>query len=146
MTQVNGTAHAQPDTDPIPSMEYAMTLNQNEYASTYLGNKLDALTERLNRIEQDRRRAAQPLSADSEDRAAECENDEVLDRLSSTTSAELDQVRHALERLKAGHYGRCEDCGAPISEARLQALPEATRCLQCINPDTARQQPVHSNA
>lgn len=118
-----------------------MTLTPDEYASAYLGNKLDVLTARLNCIELDRRRAVQALSADSEDRATECENDEVLDRLSSTTVAELDQVRHALDRLHAGHYGSCEGCGAPISEARLHARPEATHCLQCA-PAAVQRHPV----
>lgn len=137
MTQVNGEIRARPDTDTNLKTEPFMSLTSSESASAYLGKKRDALTERLQRIESDRRRATQPLSADSEDRAVECENDEVLDRLSSATAAELDQVRHALERLQAGHYGLCERCGAAIGEARLLALPEATRCLSCSEPAAA---------
>ncbi len=43
----------------------------------------------------------------------------------------LRQVEFAVERLKAGSYGICEDCGAKISAARLKALPSASRCTQC---------------
>jgi DnaK suppressor protein len=39
----------------------------------------------------------------------------------------------ALDRLAAGCYGRCEVCGGPIGEARLRALPQATRCLRDQN-------------
>ncbi len=51
----------------------------------------------------------------------------VLDEL-VTLDAELVQVTAALERLDAGQYGRCEDCGEPIPEERLSALPTARRC------------------
>ena len=37
----------------------------------------------------------------------------------------------ALERLRAGRYGLCEECDGPIAPARLAALPEVTTCLPC---------------
>lgn len=37
----------------------------------------------------------------------------------------------ALERLREGRYGTCEECGAQIAAARLAALPEVTTCLPC---------------
>lgn len=41
------------------------------------------------------------------------------------------QVRAALARIDDGTYGTCTDCGAQISEARLQVRPEAARCIDC---------------
>jgi DnaK suppressor protein len=43
----------------------------------------------------------------------------------------LDEINSALRRLDAGTYGRCEECGAAIPKARLQALPYARHCLKC---------------
>lgn len=43
----------------------------------------------------------------------------------------LENVEVALQRLEAGTYGLCSDCGQPISEKRLQALPWATRDIAC---------------
>jgi DnaK suppressor protein len=43
----------------------------------------------------------------------------------------LERVERALERLAAGQYGRCEDCGQPIPAERLEALPYATLCVPC---------------
>jgi DnaK suppressor protein len=37
----------------------------------------------------------------------------------------------ALERLREGLYGVCEECDEPIAPARLTALPEVTTCLRC---------------
>lgn len=43
----------------------------------------------------------------------------------------IDEIDLAQARLAAGTYGVCEDCGKPIAAARLEALPEATRCVSC---------------
>jgi RNA polymerase-binding protein DksA len=41
------------------------------------------------------------------------------------------QTERALERLHAGTYGLCENCGNPIGKARMQAFPRATLCVEC---------------
>ena len=41
------------------------------------------------------------------------------------------QIQAALDRIRGGRYGVCEACGHRIAEARLTALPWATRCLPC---------------
>jgi phage/conjugal plasmid C-4 type zinc finger TraR family protein len=40
-------------------------------------------------------------------------------------------VNRAIAKVAEGSYGRCDDCGEPIEDARLDALPTATRCLSC---------------
>ncbi len=42
---------------------------------------------------------------------------------------ERERVLDALHRLDEGTYGICVDCGRPIDEARLEARPQAERCL-----------------
>lgn len=46
-------------------------------------------------------------------------------------TAELGDIEAALERLDAGTYGQCNDCGATIPPARLNAYPTAKRCIDC---------------
>lgn len=43
----------------------------------------------------------------------------------------LAEVIAAVERLDAGSYGRCEECGATISSERLAARPAARHCVAC---------------
>jgi DnaK suppressor protein len=43
----------------------------------------------------------------------------------------INRLTAALERLVEGTYGQCEVCGGEIERARLEALPEAMRCLDC---------------
>ncbi|MEV0996076.1 TraR/DksA family transcriptional regulator [Nonomuraea sp. NPDC050202] len=40
-------------------------------------------------------------------------------------------IMEALKRIDEGLYGRCVDCGSPVPEGRLEARPEAARCVQC---------------
>jgi DnaK suppressor protein len=46
-------------------------------------------------------------------------------------TAELGDIEAALERLDAGTYGQCADCGVTIPPARLNAYPTAKRCIDC---------------
>lgn len=43
----------------------------------------------------------------------------------------LVQVDRAMQRLAEGKYGTCERCGGTIDSLRLEALPEATLCVEC---------------
>lgn len=43
----------------------------------------------------------------------------------------LAEIDAATERLQAGTYGTCEQCGEPIGEGRLEARPAARRCIGC---------------
>jgi DnaK suppressor protein len=56
---------------------------------------------------------------------------EIRDGMNDEAVGELRDISRALERLDAGNYGTCENCGEPIKPARLQALPYATRCIAC---------------
>ncbi len=51
--------------------------------------------------------------------------------LDERESAELRLLDAALERIRAGSYGQCLDCGEDIPAARLHAAPAAARCLAC---------------
>lgn len=47
---------------------------------------------------------------------------------------EVDSLRRidsALQRLKDGQFGVCQQCGEAIPQQRLEAQPEAVACLQC---------------
>jgi len=43
----------------------------------------------------------------------------------------LSQIEDALERMKDNIYGECEECGEPIAENRLRALPSTRVCVEC---------------
>ncbi|WP_337175554.1 TraR/DksA family transcriptional regulator [Paludisphaera sp.] len=43
----------------------------------------------------------------------------------------LRMIDAALDRVDAGGYGACQECGGPIAKARLQALPYTPHCIEC---------------
>ena len=45
----------------------------------------------------------------------------------------LKQVEAALEKVAQDKYGTCEQCEAEIPEARLEIMPYAEFCTQCLS-------------
>ena len=43
----------------------------------------------------------------------------------------IGKIREALDRIEAGGFGECEDCGDQIGDARLKARPVTTLCIEC---------------
>ena len=43
--------------------------------------------------------------------------------------AELEDIQLALRRIEDGSYGKCEECGKPIGDERLEAKPWARYCI-----------------
>ena len=48
-----------------------------------------------------------------------------------SASSEIQEIDEALERLRDGSFGLCENCEKPILKARLEAIPYARLCLKC---------------
>ena len=44
---------------------------------------------------------------------------------------QLADIEHALDKFDKGTYGLCDNCGQPIDPERLEALPQASLCLNC---------------
>ena len=51
--------------------------------------------------------------------------------LSAQARATVVEIDRALQKIEDGTYGICEQCGATIPDARLQALPYAALCVTC---------------
>jgi RNA polymerase-binding transcription factor DksA len=67
-------------------------------------------------------------SAEAATDLSEVERDEVVRAI---VGGQRDEVLAALQRLDAGTYGTCVDCGVTLSDERLDARPEAARCVNC---------------
>lgn len=68
--------------------------------------------------------------------------DTYLQELSSTVmESEQDlsnEITAALQRIDDGSFGTCEQCGQPIPEARLEALPYTSHCVACAETADTR--------
>jgi RNA polymerase-binding protein DksA len=52
-------------------------------------------------------------------------------KISMRQHRQLKEIEDALERVRLGDYGLCEDCGEPIPEQRLRLFPAARLCVRC---------------
>jgi len=73
-----------------------------------------------------------PDERDPEDLVDEVE--EYVDLLPQEYALEikLKNTKEALEKIKNGTYGICENCNKEMSQERLEANPSAKKCLDCI--------------
>lgn len=113
-----------------PKVAVEVTMDPNK-TRRHLENLRAQLEARLSRIDRHLHHRDEPLPADSNERAIELEGREILEGLDDGAALELTHIDHALARLDAGTYGRCDACGKPIAAARLEALPWATACIGC---------------
>src|SRR5438270_5442114 len=56
---------------------------------------------------------------------------EVAVGLLENQSQLLEQIAAALDRIDAGTYGQCQECGKQIPAERLEAIPYTPYCVQC---------------
>ena len=101
---------------------------EDQHVRARLEGKLAELLRRSGAIEDDLRG---PLEADSEEQAVNLADDEALAGVDDVLQHEIGEIRQALLRLESGTYGNCAACGGAIQSARLEALPYATRCIEC---------------
>ena len=114
--------------DPLDCQRMPPDMNKHEDIAKALKIRLSELTSRVAEIDSELRK---PLSADSEDRATDLENQDALEGIEISEIREIQQIGEALKRIAEGTYGVCSQCGGDIDPKRLKALPTATRCISC---------------
>ena len=67
-------------------------------------------------------------SADAGSSLAEADRTEAI---LLSARGQRDGVLAALARIEDDSYGQCVDCGHQIPEGRLEARPDAARCVDC---------------
>ncbi|MET9356414.1 TraR/DksA C4-type zinc finger protein [Streptomyces sp. NPDC006617] len=133
--KARGTAAADPGDLAVRPGEEPWTPQEAEEARGGLQSEADRLRTEIDSSE----RSLQGMMRDSGDGAGDDEADtgsknitrEHELALAATAREVLTQTERALERLDAGTYGLCENCGNPIGKARMQAFPRATLCVEC---------------
>ncbi len=101
-----------------------------------LEQKKAELRARLERITANLRRG---FEADSKEMAKQLEDSEVVDALGNEAREEIAKITAALQRMDAGDYGLCVECGDEIAVGRLEAYPYANECIDCAEFDEHRR-------
>jgi len=56
---------------------------------------------------------------------------EVAERRQTKAVESIGDIEAALERIRAGTYGQCDDCDRLIAMERLEVIPFARQCVAC---------------
>ncbi|MFP8887913.1 TraR/DksA family transcriptional regulator [Streptomyces mangrovi] len=128
-------ATAAPDELVVRPGEEPWTAQEVEEARAELSSESERLRVEIHAAEE----ALDGLMRDSADGAGDDQADtgtknitrEHEMALAENAREMLYQTERALDRLEAGTYGVCENCGKPIGKARMQAFPRATLCVEC---------------
>ena len=72
-----------------------------------------------------------PVKGDEVDLAQDQKEKQLSSRLDQRNVLFLKKVEAAKQKILAGEYGICEDCGSEITQKRLSARPTACLCIGC---------------
>jgi DnaK suppressor protein len=75
--------------------------------------------------------AGEGYPQDSADAGSTLSETDRTEAVLHSARSQRDEVLAALARIEENTYGRCVDCGGDIPEGRLDARPDAARCVNC---------------
>ena len=68
---------------------------------------------------------------DINDEASRTISRRIMLEIGGKTHDAVMQIDEALDRIEAGDYGECDECGEDIPEKRLELVPYAVYCVEC---------------
>lgn len=105
--------------------------------TTTAHKRLEEICEELDRSirvlrgEQEQDEWASDYPQDPADAGANLSETERTEAILALAKRQRTEVLEALKRIELGTYGTCVDCGGGVPEGRLEARPEAARCVKC---------------
>ncbi|HEU4596763.1 MAG TPA: TraR/DksA family transcriptional regulator [Pyrinomonadaceae bacterium] len=100
------------------------------YRDRLLGRR-ESLFSQVTEAEMSSRERDAEATQDPADMAANAYTKELLISMSANDRKLLELIDEALVRVESGEYGECINCGEPVLEKRLDAVPWARYCLKC---------------
>ncbi len=102
---------------------------------SYLEGEQKRLLEEIQQLEAsahpaEERREGSPFGKREEEAEESFELEKRL-ALEKQLRGHLAEIEHALQKFAEGTYGLCDVCGQAIDPARLEALPQASLCVNC---------------
>ena len=108
--------------------QYKEIHSRLESEKKHLNEELEQLTANVRPAEE--RREGSPFGKREEEATESFELEKRL-ALEKRLRDQLAEIEHALEKFEKGTYGLCDSCGRQIAIERLEALPQASLCVEC---------------
>ena len=109
-----------------------LTAKQTEFWKEKLFTSRAQVLESVKHIIEDENGTVSEVGDDI-DFASNTLNREILFLLNDTDRQRLEDIDLALNKLKEGTFGVCENCGKKIAKPRLLVHPYARYCVHCKN-------------
>ncbi len=108
-----------------------MNKNKQEFYTKILLNKLSELYSAIKEKRVEGKESFEESESDIYDLCQQSYSKEQLYSLCERDRQVLNRVEAALQKLKRGSYGTCEECEKAINEKRLEAIPWVELCIGC---------------
>ena len=122
------------DTNPMPTTTARaakMPKKELEKYRKLLQEKKTSLLADLAKTKHAEEETTEESTQDIADKAVSSYTREFLYSLNDTERNTMQQIDQALSRIEDGSYGLCLNCGSPMSEKRLTAIPWSRHCVDC---------------
>ena len=96
-----------------------------------LDDKKASLSQEIAKTRSAEEETTEESTQDIADKAVSSYTREFLYSLTDGERGTLLQIDEALARIDEGSYGFCTNCGQPMAEKRLTAVPWAPYCVDC---------------
>jgi DnaK suppressor protein len=114
-----------------PARAGRMPKKEMEKYRRLLLEKKNSLSNDLAKTRNAEQETVEESTQDIADKAVSSYTREFLYSLSDTDRTILVRIDEALVRVAEGTYGNCVNCGRPMAEKRLTAVPWAPLCVDC---------------
>ncbi|HET7451719.1 MAG TPA: TraR/DksA family transcriptional regulator [Thermoanaerobaculia bacterium] len=109
-----------------------VTKKETEKYRRALVEKKDSLSQEMLKNKDAGQENSEENTQDIADKASSSYTKEFLFSLSDSERLLVQQIEQALARIEEGNYGLCTNCGNPIPEKRLDAVPWTPYCVDCM--------------
>jgi DnaK suppressor protein len=109
-----------------------MTEEQKSMIREKIASELERLAVDIRRLEE----ITRPVSAEDMDDITRMDiivNKSVNEAALNAARARLAGLEYAMKRIDDPEFGYCIDCGEEIPFARMVAMPESSRCIDCAS-------------
>jgi RNA polymerase-binding transcription factor len=96
-----------------------------------LQEKKNGLMSELAKMKNAEEETTEESTQDIADKAVSSYTREFLYSLNDSERSTIQQIEQALIRIDDGTYGFCLNCGNPLNEKRLTAIPWSRHCVDC---------------
>ena len=93
--------------------------------------QLQKFAQKSKKVKGDYETKFQQIGRHQDENAIEVSNYESSLSVEHELEKELKDIESALKKTSENTYGVCSNCGKQINPKRLEAMPEATLCIEC---------------